>query len=454
MLLPDDFLDLMRRQWGEARAESLLQALSLSSPVVSLRLNPAKLSWRPALTPVPWCPDGYYLSERPPFTFDPLLHAGAYYVQDASSMFLAQAVSQYVSAPCVALDLCAAPGGKSTLLRSLLPEGSLLVSNEPIPKRAQILAENMTKWGHPATVVTQNYPADFAPLRHTFDLIVADVPCSGEGMFRKDEEAVAEWSMQNVRMCQERQRGIIADVWPSLKPGGLLVYSTCTFNHMENEDNVEWIASSLDAEVLPISVDASWGVVGTYHFLPGEVRGEGQFMAVLRKKNTEASAAQNYSKQNKKLQQARSKTTASLRDWLAGQFEFIADGDVCIALPGAHASLCADTLSSLHILMQGVQVATMKGHDWQPSHALAMSQAYVRGSFPEAALDYDTALAYLRRETIQVDAPRGYVLVTFRGLPLGFVKNLGSRANNLYPQEWRIRSTHAQTFTLAGEGEE
>ncbi len=449
MTLPSDFIQLIRQQWGEARGRALCEALADSEPSVSVRWNRKKVSACKGSDAVPWCPDAYYLPERPPFTFDPLLHAGAYYVQDASSMFLAQAISQYVTVPCVALDLCAAPGGKSTLLRSLLPEGSLLVSNEPIPKRAQVLAENMTKWGHPATVVTQNYPADFAPLRHTFDLIVADVPCSGEGMFRKDEEAVGEWSMQNVRMCQERQRGIIADVWPSLKPGGLLIYSTCTFNRMENEDNVDWIASSLDAEVLPISVDASWGVVGTYHFLPGEVRGEGQFVAALRKKNTTASAEQNYSKQSKKLKQARSKTTASFREWLVGEFEFVADGDDCTALPSAHASLCTDILSSLHILMQGVQVATMKGRDWQPSHALAMSQAYVRGTFPEAALDYETALAYLRREAIQVDAPRGYVLVTFRDLPLGFVKNLGNRANNLYPSEWRIRSTHTVPFTLS-----
>ena len=441
----------MRQQWGEARGRALCEALAGTEPSVSVRWNRGKVAACAGSDAVPWCPDACYLPERPPFTFDPLLHAGAYYVQDASSMFLAQAVRQYVTEPCVALDLCAAPGGKSTLLRALLPEGSLLVCNEPIPKRAQVLAENMTKWGHPATVVTQNYPADFASLRHTFDLVVADVPCSGEGMFRKDEEAVSEWSIANVGMCQERQRGILADVWPALKPGGLLVYSTCTFNRMENEDNVAWIASALGAEVLPISVSASWGIVGTYHFLPGEVRGEGQFMALLRKKNTTASESQNYSKKSKKLRQVKPQTTASIREWLGGDFEFVADTETCVALPRAHASLCADILGPLHILVQGVQVATLKGRDWQPSHALAMSQAYVRGTFPEAALDYDTALSYLRREAICVDAPCGYVLVTFRGLPLGFVKNLGSRANNLYPSEWRIRSTHTVPFTLSPE---
>ena len=230
--------------------------------------------------PVPWCPDAFYLSERPPFTFDPLLHAGVYYVQEASSMYVAKLLKDYGSeTPCCALDLCAAPGGKSTLLAGLLPEGSLLISNEPMPKRANVLAENMQKWTrmpqgtYPVdSIVTNNYPADFGAFSNCFDLIVTDVPCSGEGMFRKDEQAVAEWSMANVMMCVERQRTILRDIWHALKPGGLLVYSTCTFNRFEDEDNARWICSDLGAELLE-----------ERHFLPGRDRGEGFYCAAIRK---------------------------------------------------------------------------------------------------------------------------------------------------------------------------
>ncbi|MEE1088349.1 MAG: RsmB/NOP family class I SAM-dependent RNA methyltransferase, partial [Bacteroidaceae bacterium] len=288
--LPTDFFSLMQQQWGSQVAEELCASLSTTDPSVSVRLNPAKapVSALP-YEQVPWCADGYYLPERPAFTFDPLLHAGAYYVQDASSMFLSHVVRQYVDRPVVALDLCAAPGGKSTLLHGCLPKGSLLVSNEPMRQRAQVLAENLTKWGSPYTVVSQNYPADFTSLSHLFDFIVTDVPCSGEGMFRKDEQAVRDWSLQNVDLCWHRQRDILESVWPTLKPGGLLVYSTCTFNRYEDEDNVQWIAGQLGAEVLQVSVGPEWNIHGEYHFLPGRIRGEGQYMALLRK-NGEASA--------------------------------------------------------------------------------------------------------------------------------------------------------------------
>lgn len=414
-------------------------------------LSPASspLSRHAAPTPVPWCPGAYYLPERPAFTFDPQLHAGAYYVQEASSMFLAQAVGRYMSSASTVLDLCAAPGGKSTLLRALLPEGSLLVSNEPIARRAQILAENMTKWGHPSTIVTQNFPADFAPLRHLFDVIVADVPCSGEGMFRKDAEAVGEWSMQNVLMCQERQRSILADVWPALKPGGLLVYSTCTFNHFEDEDNVRWICRELGAQVLDVPCDASWGITGRYHFLPGTARGEGFFLSVLRKSADVPLQPASAAKERRPKPGREPAFPAALRSWVQGDFDFFVEADAAIAFPSAHAPLRPLLRRRLHVLAEGVRLAELRGRDWQPAHPLAMSQALVRGTFPEDELTYDEALTYLRREAVSVAAPRGYVLVTFRGLPLGFVKNLGPRANNLYPTEWRIRSGFTTPFALA-----
>ena len=449
MQLPADFTALMRQQWGEEISSSLCESLSSTEPSVSVRLNRAKLgdgksdlAFQSSAERVPWCPDAYWLSARPAFTFDPLLHAGAYYVQDASSMFLAQVVRQHVSAPSVVLDLCAAPGGKSTLLRGLLPDGSLLVSNEPIAKRAQILAENITKWGHPDTVVTQNYPEDFASLTSFFDFIVADVPCSGEGMFRKEADAVRDWSLDAVRACQQRQRDILRDVWPALKPGGLLCYSTCTFNHLEDEDNVEWICRQLGAEVVPLCVDATWNVLGCHHFLPSRLRGEGFFLCLLRKTSASSVATPPAVRRSKSTSE---KMPAAVCDWVQGDFVFSASGGVVTAFPAGHVSLLP-LLRRLHLLTEGVRVAELKGHDWQPAHSLAMSLSLRRGAFPEAELTYETALAYLRREAIQVDAPRGIVLVTYRNLPLGFVKNLGSRANNLYPAEWRIRSGYTTDF--------
>ena len=290
--LPEDFISMMREHYGNDDAEALCDALLTTEPEVSVRLNRRKillnedlfplldLDKADGVDPIDWCNDAFYLSERPPFTFDPLLHAGVYYVQEASSMYVAKLLKDYGSeTACCALDLCAAPGGKSTLLAGLLPEGSLLVSNEPMSKRANVLAENMQKWTrmpqgkYPVdSVVTNNYPADFGAFSDFFDIVVTDVPCSGEGMFRKDEQAVAEWSMSNVMMCVERQRGILRDIWHTLKSGGLLIYSTCTFNRFEDEDNARWICSELGGELLE-----------ERHFLPGRDRGEGFYCAAIRK---------------------------------------------------------------------------------------------------------------------------------------------------------------------------
>ena len=290
MNLPVDFITRTGGLLGEGQFAALREALA-KEPPVSIRMNRLKMDAVPAGGhQVPWCGSGYYLASRPTFTFDPLFHAGCYYVQEASSMFLEQVLTQYVHEPVVMLDLCAAPGGKSTLARSVLPEGSLLVANEVMRNRVQVLAENVTKWGHPGTVVLNNDPADFVPLGELFDVILTDVPCSGEGMFRKDPVAVEEWSVENVTLCWQRQRRIVRDIWHCLKPGGLLVYSTCTYNREENEDNVAWIAEELGAEVLPVEVQSGWNISGNlagkdfpvYRFLPHRTEGEGLFMAVLR----------------------------------------------------------------------------------------------------------------------------------------------------------------------------
>lgn len=405
MQLPEDFIVLMRQQMGEDQAASLFEGLS-QEPTVSIRLNPLKTARltlnREALgDPVPWCPDAYYLDERRAFTFDPLFHAGAYYVQDASSMFLSQILRQYMpqDRALTALDLCAAPGGKSTLLASHLPEGSRLISNEPIRKRAQVLAENMQKWGYPGCFVTQNYPEDFGHLRQAFDLILTDVPCSGEGMFRKDPVAVSEWSLDNVRQCAERQRNILCSILPTLRPGGLLVYSTCTFNRQEDEEQVQWLQSEYGLTLLE-----------ERHFFPGRDRGEGLYIVALRQIASTGEAAD----------------TACKEEWTdAGRK--VESRDVEPLSPAKLQRL----LKTLNV------IADVDDYN----HQLSVADSQLE-------LSYDDAIRYLRREALHLAAPRGQVLVTYRGLPLGLAKSVGTRLNNLYPQEWRIRTTYSPTEPL------
>ena len=475
--ISQDFKDYAFRLLGRERYGRFSRALA-EGPSVSVRLNPFKAGlpgWDGgrldgADAPVPWADGwGYYLASRPSFASDPLWHAGGYYVQEASSMFLGQVLRQYVDRPVVALDLCAAPGGKSTHLRSCLPGGSLLVSNEPVRARAQVLLENLTKWGHPDVVVTQSYPQDFSALPHVFDLLVADVPCSGEGMFRKEEEAVAGWSMEQVMMCRDRQRAILEDVWPALKPGGLLVYSTCTLNAYEDEENVAWIAGTLGAEVLPVEVDDAWGATGNlcgdrsfpaYHFIPGLARGEGFFLAVLRKAGEEeASDAGAIGKERrrggKKKDLGRPSGMAlpkECQSWLShpDEFEFRQEGGAWSAVRRGFGSLVGRLREAVNVWQAGIPVAVLKGKDWQPSPALALSVELDASRFPVCAVSYETAVAFLRKETLVLPAelPEGDVLLAFRDVPVGFVKNIGGRANNLYPAEWKIRSSRLPEYTL------
>ena len=468
--LPLDFVRQMSSLLGEAEAADLERALQ-EEPSISIRLNPAKLvepsNASPYMNKVPWCNDGRYLSERPQFTFDPLLHAGCYYVQEASSMFVSQAIRQYVGTSVFVLDLCAAPGGKSTLLRSSLPEGSVLVCNEIMRNRAQILAENMVKWGCPDMMVTNNASEDFSECAHCFDLILADVPCSGEGMFRKDDEAISCWSLENVQMCAERQRHLINNIWPALKPGGILIYSTCTYNAEEDERNVSWIMQEFGASVLPVNVPEGCDIMGNmivgdypvYHFMQHKVKGEGFFMAVIRKPDEpgfrpfrlpDVSALEKDKKKKKDKKQVSLPVKEILNEvqrWILNpdNFYWQVTEEGVRALPLSMASFYLwGQKNGLKILEAGVQVASLKGKEPIPTHALAMSTQLNIDAFVGHEVTYTQAIAYLRKESIVLspDAPKGYVLLTYRKIPIGFVKNLGNRANNLYPQEWRIRSSY------------
>ena len=463
MTLPDDFIKYTRQLMGDSLWQALEAGLA-GEPPVSVRLNPLKCS--PDAVDlvsgdgvVPWCAAGRYLKRRPNFTFDPLMHAGVYYVQDASSMFLERVLRRYAAdAPVRVLDLCAAPGGKSTLARSVLPEGSLLFCNEPVHGRAMVLAENVQKFGHEDVVVTNSYPADYGRSGLMFDVVVADVPCSGEGMFRKDEGARGEWSLNNVEKCRRLQRSIVQDVWRCLRPGGLLVYSTCTFNAAENEENVRYVADELGADVLPVDTEPSWGITGSllegfdapvYRFLPGLTRGEGLFMAVLRKHGEDGGSDERRGRKKADKPRARAgKSAAKVKDngWIDGFENYsmrLCDG-FYRAVPRRWSDVYDVAEKRLRVIHAGVTVGEVRGKDVVPAQSLLLSRVFRKEAFPCVEMEHPAAVAFLRRETVPLAAgvPRGPVVMTYRGCPIGFQKNIGNRANNLYPAEWKIKSTY------------
>ena len=465
ILLPEGFENMVRDVIGDSEWNAFVEALA-DEPSVSVRVNSKITDYRLQITDnscsaVKWCEHGRYLAERPKFTYDPMFHAGAYYVQEASSMFVWQALEQLVERDAVVLDLCAAPGGKSTAIAQYLSEEGFLVSNEYVPQRAHVLVENITKWGALNCVVTNNAPRHFDKLKVKFDAILVDAPCSGEGMFRKDERAREEWSKANVEMCVERQREILESAWEVLKPGGVLIYSTCTFNSNENEEQVQWLIDEMEAEYLPLKIEEDWMITETergYRFLPHKTRGEGLFMAAVRKQCTMHNAqctidaiycVSDKKKQNKKDRNRKDKTLvqtqiASLQLStlnLPEGFDVIESENKFYAVQKDRMALVDECRKCLNVLSFGVQMYEQKGKDLIPQAALALSQVYKRGAYPEVELSYEEAIAFLRKEAIVLaDAPRGFVLVTYKGLPLGWVKNIGNRCNNLYPEFWRIRN--------------
>ena len=442
-------------------AEKALVAFSaFDEPAkVSVRLNPFKKTKEFDGREVPWNTWGRLLPERPQFTLDPHFHGGAYYVQDSSSMFVGHVFRRVLtevelpqSRPVRVLDLCAAPGGKSTDLAASLREAFgdrfLLVSNEVMKQRAGILADNIALWGDPNVVVTSDDPRAFASMPGFFDIVVADVPCSGEGMFRKDEEAQRQWSEDNVALCEARQRRIIADMWPCLKTDGVLIYSTCTFNRYENDGNVEWIAREMGAEHMPsvADLDQMHGVIETAHgysLVPGHVEGEGQYCAALRK-----TAAEDYAKDYSTGRQSRNasgKKTAqpipeSLKRLFTQKVVLRQKSETVTAVPEIIAQDVMSAEFRLHVLSAGCAVGVLKGQTLVPDADMALSLMYDVASYPVADVDLQTALAFLHRDAILLpDSEKGYVLIRYEGLPLGFVKNLGNRCNNLHPQGRRIR---------------
>ncbi len=432
--------------------QGLAQALD-TEPSVAIRHNPRKSALKPA-APVPWCEWGESLASRPEFTFDPAMHQGAYYVQDASSMAEYAAVADAAAIigwrPLRVLDMCAAPGGKTTAAIDALPEGSLVVSNEYDFKRAEILAENVAKWGYPTVAVTRGDTKRLAALESAFDIVIVDAPCSGEGMMRKDMRAREQWSPALVRQCATLQREILANAWRALKPGGILLYSTCTFNREENEDNVEWLTTEYGATNIPLPSleahrDAILGAATPgqkcYRFLPGKVQGEGLFMAALAKDDGEHEFRP--AKAKSAFSPAPAAIAAAAKPYIdhADNYVLWQRGDTLYAVPRMHEPFLQSLASQADVLSIGVPVACVKGRDIVPTQQLALSSLLNRSAFANTEVGKDIAISYLQRQSITIDAPKGIVLLTYRGLPLGFVKNLGNRANNLYPKNWRILSS-------------
>ncbi len=434
---------------------------------------------------VKWCGSGFYLKERPQFTLDPLFHAGAYYVQEASSMYMEfikgavereyskEAAGSFFDNKITALDLCAAPGGKTTHLASLINDTSLLVANEVIRSRAVVLADNVARWGASNIMVSNNDPKDFTGLEGCFHIIVADVPCSGEGLFGKDCGAVEEWSLSNVKLCSERQKRILADIWPALKPGGFLVYSTCTYNHFENDDNIKYLRDVFGARIVELELPAGSGIISTpeggAQFVPGLVEGEGQFVALLRKPLERDSdfwrrasvfgrgkSAGRYSVGRKGA-----KTGVTRGQGAAPRCPFLQEGyvqKVWGELVKGYPDMLADDIlffgERLRCLLSGTAIATVKGKDFIPHADLALSSditgvpgGYLQdacktlpGGILSVELEKDDALKFLAKEPLVFEGkPPGYLLLTYKGLGLGFVKNIGTRSNNLLPAARRIR---------------
>lgn len=432
LVLPPHVRDLLGDE-----AEDLLSSLRAPAPV-SIRLNPLKPVEMPG-EPVHWCNLGRYLPERPVFTLDPLFHAGAYYVQEASSMLLEQAFRAAGNLPeyAVVLDLCAAPGGKSTHLAALLPPSALLISNEPVRQRQAALLENLWKWGRKNVVVTGAEPDELAPLGAFCDLIAVDAPCSGEGMFRKDPHARRQWGANLVETCATRQQHILDRAWAALKPGGHLIYSTCTWETCENEDHVERMAGR-GAVIVPIAADPAWGVLAGdlgLRCYPHRVRGEGFFIALLRKPQGDRDG-------NGLLPSTAPPAKAlPIGAWLKDPLEqvLVEKEGTMYAIGYQWAASLQEISGGMQPVAPGIPVAVHKGGAWLPHPALALNELLREEAFPTVDLDRATALRYLRGEALPAEDAAGTVLVRHQNLPIGWANGAGKRLNNRWPAPWRIR---------------
>jgi 16S rRNA C967 or C1407 C5-methylase (RsmB/RsmF family)/NOL1/NOP2/fmu family ribosome biogenesis protein len=436
--IPEAFIARVNNYLGDD-ASALLQSLKTSAPT-SIRLNSKKKIDIETNEKVAWCESGIYLQERPKFTLDPLFQAGCYYVQEAASMFLGFALKQTVNQEdsITALDLCAAPGGKSTHILASISDDSTLISNEIIPNRNKILRENLTKWGYANSIVTQNDASQFAASEMQFDVIVVDAPCSGEGLFRKDPAAIDEWSVDNVNLCSARQSNILDEIKECLKENGLLFYSTCTYEPSENDDQIERLLASNEFEIIKLK-DIPEGITLTkygYQFYPHKTKGEGFYLAVL-KKITESPT----SKDKGKSKSSKSTTDQYLSAYLKnpGKFTSMQFKEFVLAIPHHTNSIFQQLNSKLHVKSAGLTLGTPKGKDFIPAHELALS-IDINHEIKRIELSKEDALIYMKCDTIKIDSDyKGWAVVTYQNQGLGWIKLVPGRVNNYFPKELRIK---------------
>lgn len=452
--LPEGFTEMIKTLCGSL-SSPLLSSLAGDEPSLAVRVNALKGIKAPAgaLT-VPWFPSGgFYLGERPVFAAAPAWHQGLYYVQDASSMAMTGIVAYlsekyFDNRPLRYLDACAAPGGKTIASIEGLPSGSVVLSNEYDRRRATALVENVTKHGYPSVAISTGDASALGSLGAVFDIVAVDAPCSGEGMMRKEPEAINQWSTGLIDSCAATQRTILDGVWDALRPGGILIYSTCTFNRSEDEDNLAYLIEKYGAEDVALPFECSEGIVGDLsgrglhccRFLPGLVRGEGLFIAAVRKPcDGEDRLKMNFAECREAA------VTEFVRKHIidSRKYKVMAMGkDEFSIVPEEDAPFFAYLAKKLRLVRCGTPLCTVKGRDVVPAPELAFSTALKRDSFPEVELDRRSALAYLHGDSLSdigSAIPKGFVLCTYEGEPLGFAKNIGRRANNLYPDAFRLR---------------
>ena len=450
-MLPDSFIASLQGLPGFDQ-EAFIKVHEQQEQLTSIRLNRFKtfeLGGHTLLNDkeaIPWCNNGFYLKQRPLFVLDPFWHAGAYYVQEASSMFIQYLLEQVIPypQPMKVLDLCAAPGGKTTLLANYFSNG-LVVANETIKPRNAILVENLTKWGADSIVVTQNDPTHFKALPDFFDVLMIDAPCSGSGLFRKDTEAIAHWSEQSVQHCSTRQARIVEDSIDCLKEGGYLIYSTCSYSSEENEKRMDQIAAIAGMKNIQFDIPSHWNIVTTYseenkcqgfRFYPDKVKGEGFFITVFKK---ETSTSSGYYDTTPTSTVATKKELEVLKSHfeVPENYDYINHQNSILALPHLFQQELNGLMNHLYIKKMGLSLGEIKGADLIPSHALAMS---TWSNLPYQTLEVDeaTALQYLRRADLHLPTGKGWHTLTFKNIRLGWAKLLPNRSNNYYPNEWRI----------------
>ncbi|MBC8343328.1 MAG: hypothetical protein H8E61_05065 [Bacteroidetes bacterium] len=453
---PKSFIKRMKFKLGD-EFESFMQSLEQDA-VVSLRYNPLKPSKQFVnKEKIPWCEEGYFLSSRPEFIFDPLIHAGAYYVQEASSMIIAKAID--FSKDLKILDLCASPGGKSTLMLSKMNTKSILFSNELVGKRAEVLKENLVKWGNSNLVATSNRPDAFAPFNAFFDVVLVDAPCSGEGMFRKNNRALGEWTPNKSFVCSIGQKDILDEAIKLVKPNGLLIYSTCTYSEEENDQIVNWFFQKYKSRISPekIQIKDNWGVMKdeitllddqsqeVYRCYPHKIRGEGMFISAFRINHRMQSELPKQKKNSRVFKTLSNAEFQKVNEFIDpnDNFQIVKYADKTYAIPSAYSSELGLAVTRLNLILLGTYLGSFnkKSAEFIPSHDLAMS-ILIRKDLPSIELSLKQALCYLKKSEINADKknlPFGWILARYNGHVLGFLKNTKNRLNNAYPKQWAIR---------------